>query len=552
MRCAIYARISNDELQRSESIDDQIRECLNKINTLGGTIDDEHIYKDIGISGSDNYRPEYLRLKEDALNLKFDCVVVHEQSRLSRILSESFKIFEEFNYYGIRIVTVSGGLDTNNPASKTMYFMNNFTSNYDLDIMKDRVLRGMKGQIERGYSAGGRTFGYKYNNQIDQSGAKDKKGNPLRLGVEINIDPEQAKIVTEIFKLKVKGFGIRTITKILNERKIPPPRHSRRTVNAWANSTIWHILKNPTYIGRIEWGKYQYIKLPGTSKKKRIAQPKSEWIIKQREDLRIIEQNIWDVVNSQKNPSGFRNSKPSNNRAKYILSGLLECGQCGGSMIAIPSGEKSTYACSNYRNRGDSVCNNKLRINRFDLENIVMETITERLLNPDMIEIIANEANKELSRIQSSHRESGKSLECKLEKIKTEISNLITFVKQGNSSPSIIEEIEHLEMEKDKLQKQILYSSSTSTLKNNRITKKYIIRKLNDIKNLFLRSEESLKLVQRELKNLLNGRISLNPQDCGNHYKIQGVIKTQLHKILYPELSLSIYGGGGNRTPVRI
>ena len=49
MRCAIYARISNDELQRSESIDDQIRECINKVNEICGTVEDCHIYQDIGM-----------------------------------------------------------------------------------------------------------------------------------------------------------------------------------------------------------------------------------------------------------------------------------------------------------------------------------------------------------------------------------------------------------------------------------------------------------------------------------------------------------------------
>ena len=123
------------------------------------------------------------------------------------------------------------------------------------------------------------------------------------------------------------------ITKLLNERKVSPPYHNKRKFNAWGPSTINHIIQNPMYDGRVEWNKYRYPKLPGTSIKKRIKNPRSEWVCIDRENLRIIDRKVWEAVQ----PKERDKSITLNRRAKYLLSGLLECGECGGSLVAIPS-----------------------------------------------------------------------------------------------------------------------------------------------------------------------------------------------------------------------
>lgn len=52
MRCAIYARYSSD-MQKPESIDDQIRECKSCADKKGWQVLEEHVYTDYAVTGTD-------------------------------------------------------------------------------------------------------------------------------------------------------------------------------------------------------------------------------------------------------------------------------------------------------------------------------------------------------------------------------------------------------------------------------------------------------------------------------------------------------------------
>jgi len=59
----------------------------------------------------------------------------------------------------------------------------------------------------RGFNAGGRAYGYRYEEVLDPSGAKDRLGRQKRLGVKVEIDPDQAEVVRLIFEMKSIGMA---------------------------------------------------------------------------------------------------------------------------------------------------------------------------------------------------------------------------------------------------------------------------------------------------------------------------------------------------------
>ena len=85
MRAAIYTRFSTDK-QDSNSTAAQVRNCKERIEREDWTLTET--YGDEGISGSDNERPDYLRLLRDSEHDKFDVLVVDETSRLTRAPGE--------------------------------------------------------------------------------------------------------------------------------------------------------------------------------------------------------------------------------------------------------------------------------------------------------------------------------------------------------------------------------------------------------------------------------------------------------------------------------
>ena len=67
--------------------------------------------------------------------------------------------------------------------------------------------------------------------------------------------------------------------------------------------------------------------------------------------------------------------------AANLLSGLLECGVCGGGFTII---DAANYGCATHRSRG--TCSNDLRVRREELERRVLDGLKERLLALDLVE----------------------------------------------------------------------------------------------------------------------------------------------------------------------
>ena len=79
---------------------------------------------------------------------------------------------------------------------------------------------------------------------------------------------------------------------------------------------------------------------------------------------------LWDAVKARQAMQTRRRAKvegatydrnrlstgQSLRRQKYLLSGLLHCGLCGGSMTVAGAAKYRTYYCANAKEKGPSVC----------------------------------------------------------------------------------------------------------------------------------------------------------------------------------------------------
>ena len=72
---------------------------------------------------------------------------------------------------------------------------------------------------------------------------------------------------------------------------------------SWGASTIHGhrvrgtgILNNDLYIGRVVWNKLRYQKDPATGKRVSRLNPEKDWIVKERPELRIVPDDLWQDV----------------------------------------------------------------------------------------------------------------------------------------------------------------------------------------------------------------------------------------------------------------
>ena len=84
-------------------------------------------------------------------------------------------------------------------------------------------------------------------------------------------------------------------------------------------------------------------------------------------------------------------------RPRYLFSGLMRCGVCGGGFAKI---SLHHFGCSTARNKG--TCANLLTIRRDVLEATVLDALRHRLMDPELFEVFVAEFTAEWNRLQAS------------------------------------------------------------------------------------------------------------------------------------------------------
>ncbi|GAB2507383.1 hypothetical protein GCM10027084_22840 [Pseudoxanthomonas sangjuensis] len=108
----------------------------------------------------------------------------------------------------------------------------------------------------------------------------------------------------------------------------------------------------------------------------------NEWVITDKPELAIISQEVWDAAQARQKALSNRSVNPGRH-PRYLFSGFLRCPQCGGPIVAI---DRYRYGCSTFKDRGPSVCSNRLRFPRADADAALLAGIKEQLLTDEAFE----------------------------------------------------------------------------------------------------------------------------------------------------------------------
>ncbi|MCH6205902.1 recombinase family protein, partial [Brucella ciceri] len=443
MRAAIYARYSSDQ-QREASIDDQTRICRRLIDDHDWTA--VKVYADQGLSGSSHLRPGYQNMMMDARNGLFDILVAESIDRLSRDQEHIAALHKQLCYLGVPIVTVAEG-----EISELHIGLKGTMSALFLKDLAQKTHRGLEGRIREGKSAGGISYGYRVARQPLPDGT-------FTTGERV-IDEQQAGIVRRIFHDYATGISPRTIAATLNREQIPGPAGT-----AWGASTIfgnWRrgtgILNNELYIGRMVWNRQHFIKDPQTGKRQARPNPVSQWIVQEVPDLRIIDEEQWNAVKERQgatrrimetNSDGPRPERAR--RTRYLLSGLLTCGCCGGAYTLV--GGKH-YGCASARNKG--TCDNRRMIRRDLVEERVLGGLRDRLLHPDIIAAFVEEYQQQYNKAMQADLATRHLREAELTKIEQSIAQIVDAIADGMYHPSMKEKMATLEMRRTAIAQEL-------------------------------------------------------------------------------------------------
>ena len=151
-RAAIYARYSSD-LQRSESIDAQIRAC--KYYAQRFDLEVVRIYADAAKSGkSTKKREDFLDMMEDAARDIFDVLLVHKLSRFSRRGTDTLNNKERLDSLGVELISVTERLDDTPEGRLMLYVITGMNEFYSANLAAE-TMKGLRENAYNGKHTGG-------------------------------------------------------------------------------------------------------------------------------------------------------------------------------------------------------------------------------------------------------------------------------------------------------------------------------------------------------------------------------------------------------------
>ncbi len=314
-RAAIYCRYSTDE-QRETSIEDQLRRNRQKAVELGYEVPDELVFSDSAISGTKKGRQKragYKALLRAWDSGAFSAVFSDELSRLARDPMDLAQLQERIERGGVRLVCADG-LDTGAAGWQLRFGLSGLIAAEFIRETRHRVMRGMVGQLARGFMIAAAPFGY----------AIERAESPVdaECGTNWVVVEEQAIWVREIFALRRRGTALGGIARVLNQAGVPCPRPSRTGgLRYWRPATVRQLLRNTIYRGVFVWNGSAFSKALAKREKRVLTSKEFE-----RPHLRLVDDQTWFLCNRE----GV--SRTGRGGGRHALAGLVSCGVCGATL----------------------------------------------------------------------------------------------------------------------------------------------------------------------------------------------------------------------------
>ena len=450
---AIYALYSTD-LQDKMSIDGQLRNCRSLAKREGLNV--VATFTDEGISGStdEEHRPGFGALMKAASREEFDVVLVDEHNRLARGW-RLLKAVEEFHHRRQHIIDCNGYDSISSPV---LSYVHAGMSEEALHEIKRRTRRGLSERHQQGFSAGGRSYGYT-SEAVDSS---DPNTKYRKL-----VDQETSPVALEIAERYASGEGLVAIALDLNKRGTPSPAAhwkrltgGKRTDGRWTRTGLYSILHNRLYRGEVIWNRFTWFKKPGSNKRLKRENPRSDWIIELNEDLRIWPVDLCERIDARLNKTRTKSAddgrKTGPGQPKYILSGLLRCGECGAAMIIVNA--KHAYQCSDFHN--GACCTNDKKVYRSDAEGIILQSIRKELLSPKRIKQAREYMAKRLA--DQSKGDASREIKRDLRTVQGELANVSDAIAKVGLSATLQDKLVELEDRERDLSRSLERAKKTS------------------------------------------------------------------------------------------
>ncbi len=442
MNAVIYARYSSDN-QREESIEGQLRECLEYAERSGITV--IHNYIDRALSAKTDNRPEFQRMIKDSSKGEFEIVLVWKLDRFARNRFDSAHYKSILKKNRVKLLSVTEKIPDDSTGILLESLLEGFAEFYSVDL-SEKIIRGQtENALKCKSNGGGHPVGYVVDSER-----------------RFQIDPLIAPLVVDAFNMYADGATVKEAMDYLNSKGVKAGSGKPLRFDA-----VKGMLRNRKYLGEYRYGD---IVIPG-------GMPQ------------IISQELFDRVarRIEKNRKA-----PARRKAKeemYLLTTTLFCGKCEAFMV----GERGTsrsgkvhhyYKCVN--NKNHKGCDKK-SVRKDYIEDYVVNRTMNMLKDDDLVESLVVGVYE----LHNAHVDSTVLLTKRIDETKLAIGNILDAIEKGVFTSSTKERLEELERQKSELEIEL----ANEKIRNPKITMeqlRYWIKRFREIDPTDFKQREQL------------------------------------------------------------
>lgn len=460
-RVAAYCRVSTNNKEQINSYEAQKVYYTQKIEEnpdweLAG------IFADKGLSGTSlKKRDNFNKMIAACKRGRIDTILTKSLSRFARNTVDCLETVRMLRARGIGVIFEKENINTLTESNEFLITLFSGFAQAESESLSGNIARGKMMSMQAG------NVPFQYKKLLGYREGED--GKP-------EIDPEEAKTVRRIYRRYLEGCSLSQIQRELEADHVPTAQGIQR----WSYQVIHNILTNERYIGDALLGKTYVLDCISKEVRKNNGERPQYYVennhpaIIPREWFQRVKEEMTRRASKRKVMQRHGKTELGKYSAKYALSELLVCGECGTPYKRCTwarNGKKRiVWRCISRLEFGTKYCHDSPTLDEEKLHKAILEALNEFAQADSEVKEDMLNFTRLVWAGQEANGPSLISLKQRLGDITAEQARLLDRVLENMDDPDLNVQLKALMDEKQAVQEQIQAVEQEAAQNENRMS----------------------------------------------------------------------------------